>query len=707
MLSPLKINLFVSILKNEVFRVNDLVTNYIGSIVGDFEGEMYDDILSIKLISQCKKLAYALLQDSLVSQESFDLICNMGATTCPALSNSLTITDTGITTNEFKSRGLLDNVLHLAKQEINFLGTGSQRDLVWSLTYGYSQIQTYNELIASLVNAQSYMENSYTNLNDIITGDITTVTSNPLLFGQDLIAQGRVLDLQYLSTWGKPSTLLKILNKNRALSLPLSVVLNSLGLESRTIKQICNSDTYQVSIDQEKTILRALKLIRHRDDLRQSLVPLNCQLKNIKSLADLLDVKKLFPSSWKTIFWPNYDIPENYPLIRQPHQVFVNGQINNRIIQLDPTLGKWLTGIFDDTDLTKRFEFGALVYSMYQIKDIESMNIESFAQVCSNMETINDLNLINTLLPFRVNPIVVQSDIPGILDEFVQGTGEHRTIKMIDLFGAASGLNYRWPIIKTRLKALSNTSLAQAYQSLYSTLQSIETSGLPNPSSIATYCSQANSAINVIVNSNRGQVSELNEIWETNNAKLEIEIKCRNAIFKDVTETNSSKQDVVHFVTTMIDEFNKDVTALGATAILENIISMQTVGGQSLIGCMRESRNLARMQLCGTSLDNTISPRFETFVFDADTYTPKVVQVGNVSVVKVTGDPSIDQHNALLYGSNVIEVDDDFDASLSGSSQSDLVRNHLDRYELAPTISQDVTTAEDSVDTVVKCSCDF
>lgn len=704
MLSPLKVNLLVSILKNQVFRVNTNVSTLLGTVVGEFNGDIYDDIQSIKLVSQSKKLAHTLLQSSLVSQESFDLICNIGSNTCPALSNSLTITDSSILTNQFKSRGLLDNVLNLAQQEINFLNTESQQDLVWSLTYGYSQAQTYNELIASLVNAQSYMENSFTNLNDIITADITSVTSNPLLFGQDLIAQGRVLDLAFLSEWGKPSTLLKILHKNKALSMPLSVVLNSLGIESRTIKQICNS-SLPVSIDQERTILRALKLIRNRDDLRQSLVPLNCQLKNIESLADLLNVKKLFPSSWKTIFWPNYDIPENYPLIRQPIQLFVSGQVNQRIIELDSSLGKWLNGIFDN--LTTRYEFGALVYSMYQIKDIESMSIEAFAQVCANMETVNDLNLINTVLPSRVNPIVVQNDIPEILTEFVQGTGEHGTIKMIDLFGAASGLNYQWYLVKTRLNALSNASLVQAYQSLFNTLQSIESTTTPNPPAISSACSQANSVITSIVNANRGQVNELNAIWETNNAKLETEIKCRGEIYKNITETNASKQDVVYFVTSMIDEFNKDITALGAAAILENITSKSNIGGQSLIGTMRESRNAARMQLSGTSLDNNISPRFETFEFDNETYTPKVVKVGNVSVVKITGDPSLDQYNASIYGSNVIEIDDDFDGSLSGSSQSDLVRNHLDRYELPSTISQDIATAEDSVDTVVKCSCDF
>jgi hypothetical protein len=278
---------------------------------------------------------------------------------------------------------------------------------------------------------------------------------------------------------------------------------------------------------------------------------------------------------------------------------------------------------------------------------------------------------------------------------------------MIDLFGAASGLNYQWYLVKTRLNALSNASLVQAYQSLFNTLQSIESTTTPNPPAISSACSQANSVITSIVNANRGQVNELNAIWETNNAKLETEIKCRGEIYKNITETNSSKQDVVYFVTSMIDEFNKDITALGAAAILENITSNSNIGGQSLIGTMRESRNAARMQLSGTSLDNNISPRFETFEFDNETYTPKVVKVGNVSVVKITGDSSIDQYNASIYGSNVIEIDDDFDGSLSGSSQSDLVRNHLDRYELPSTISQDIATAEDSVDTVVKCSCDF
>jgi hypothetical protein len=69
MLSPLKVNLLVSILKNQVFRVNTNVSALLGTVVGEFNGDIYDDVQSIKLVSQSKKLAHTLLQSSLVSQK--------------------------------------------------------------------------------------------------------------------------------------------------------------------------------------------------------------------------------------------------------------------------------------------------------------------------------------------------------------------------------------------------------------------------------------------------------------------------------------------------------------------------------------------------------------------------------------------------------------------------------------------------------------
>lgn len=707
-MTPMNVNLLVSIVKNNTFQINQTVIDHIGTDVNLLDGSLFSKIPSFAVSTRCKHLATSLLPLSLITTEQLSAICGIGKNSCAAIANTPTITDSSIATQSFKGKGFSNNVLEHAKSQISFKGVRSDQNLVWSMNYGSSKIEQNNALVATLFNSLNINDN-FVRISDTMTGDITCVTSNPLLFGQDLIAQGKVLDLEYITDFGKPSTLLRILNKNNALSLPLSIVLNTLGIHSREIKEIVSNRYLQVSVEYEKIIFKALSIVKTRDELNQSLVPLNCQLKGITSLVDLLNVKKLFPSSWKTLFFPNYDIPSRYPLIRQPIPIFVNGNFNHEITRLDSSLGHWLNGIYDD--LTMRYQCGAFVHSMLQIKDIEFMDVESFAQVVSNMETISDLQTVNTVLPSQVNPIRVSaSDINYVLNQFVKGSGKNGTQQMIDLFGAASGIKYDWNGLQTKLILLDSPQISNTLSILYNKLVDIQTTLLPDPT-IDTYIENCNQAIISVCNKHRLLVNSINDLWESLNLKLETEIKVRNKVFSDIVsidDVSASIYDVANFVNYDLDSYSRDcASSIGMASILEALCRKSEVGGQALIASMRESRNRARLKTLGTDLDNNVSSSFPSYSLDSSSYTPKTITVGKQKIVKLTGDVSIDQYNASQVGSSVIEIDDTFDGSLSSSSRTRQVKNDLDRFEMAPTISQDVTTAEDSVDSVVKCSCDF
>jgi len=185
------------------------------------------------------------------------------------------------------------------------LNPAGYRDFLqqWQSAYGF--IGYSNNAILSVDNSKDFLSGTFSNMNDLITADITNVSLATKVFGQDLITLGKAIDLSTIATYGLPSNLLKTLVKYNALTKNLSLAIISAGIPVDELGAIISNVT-QPTIDQERK-LYASYYITVGDTLNEVLVPLNCKTAGLESLADLLNPKKMFPNSYNTLTVPVYN----------------------------------------------------------------------------------------------------------------------------------------------------------------------------------------------------------------------------------------------------------------------------------------------------------------------------------------------------------------------------------------------------------------
>ena len=182
--------------------------------------------------------------------------------------------------------------------------TSMYNDFVGSFIAAGSFIDYSNKAIMAAQNSLTFLEGTFSNMNDLITADVTNVSLSTGVFGRDLINLGKALDLSTIWTFGYPSNLLATLKKYNALTPSLAVALLSTGLSTSEIDQI--SSNTNVTKDQQQKVYSAFLIIAGVD-LAAILVSLNCNTAGLVTLADLLNVKKMFPLSYLTLTVPIYN----------------------------------------------------------------------------------------------------------------------------------------------------------------------------------------------------------------------------------------------------------------------------------------------------------------------------------------------------------------------------------------------------------------
>lgn len=193
----------------------------------------------------------------------------------------------------------------------------------------------YNNISACLIeNAPEYLKGVYSNMNDLTSADVLGVSLSDC-FGTDCITAGKVIDLSKIDKFGLPSVLLQTIYKNHAMSQSLNLALLSAGLSPEEIIDISNETATFVTKDQEVQIYGAF-LVIVGSDLQDILVPLNCKTPGLITLADVLDVRKLFPCSYKSITVPVYNTTPGPTNSKTYYPVFENEgtspRLNNPVI---------------------------------------------------------------------------------------------------------------------------------------------------------------------------------------------------------------------------------------------------------------------------------------------------------------------------------------------------------------------------------------
>ena len=242
----------------------------------------------------------------------------LAANTCASFSNSLPPT--------YSALGVQMTNVILAQATVDICSNN-----VSKLTQAVNQAQVYADqtttFVNSAVNSQTYLGNTFTTMNDMITGSISSVNLATNAFGTDLQNLGRLIDLANLNNFGSPLALVQQLYAISGTVPVLSVAFVEAGVSEEIVINLTNP-TVTVVDSTQRLMYQAMTKITGTD-LTQILSVLGVTTVGINNMADLLNPLKLFPNSYQSL---------TAPTANGPVAIYLDpaGSVNSQLIQQLP-----------------------------------------------------------------------------------------------------------------------------------------------------------------------------------------------------------------------------------------------------------------------------------------------------------------------------------------------------------------------------------
>lgn len=592
-------------------------------------------------------------------------LLSIGSGTVPALGNSIPSGAptprpiAGPVTTGFS--GLIADTGNL------YLGNGDIGKFALAFMAAQGYISSTNVFVNSAVNAQTYLGPTFTNMSNLTTNNISAMNSNLTGFGIDLGNQGQLTDMQNLNNYGTPAALLKQISKVAGLQggtlRIIEVPLVAAGLSKDNILMLISGsrDANPAQFDQYQRLAYTGMTNVVGVDLQQVLSILDVTTPNISTLADLLDQKKIFPNSWTTLATPTANGPA---LVYQD-----NGSAN---FALAAQVAAYLPTASGCEELGKVIPPGqavankAVQVGFQQITGIASTTLPKLAQTvlgqCKNVWSANKIYLANSCvangqpiptyyraqqdvpagidinntdywLPTSLGGISTMAGLPDIqaqttalpasasdyyANDVAVGTGPNGTLTTCDIFGAAvgSGYNSYLESAAATINAMASAGALAAIQAQYVNLLYAIDDG-----AMLAHINLANIAISNFLSAYPAEAAVLNTAWSAMAAKLaEEKSNQTNAGISLDDLPDNDKTSVYGFVQNL-PQYGLQVDACGASDFLDQVADLSVIGGQAIVGAMREARNNQRLDAAQLSQNATPSTGF------AVTPVPAVVPV--------------------------------------------------------------------------------
>ena len=242
----------------------------------------------------------------------------LAANTCASFSNSIPPAYSALGNQ-------MTNVI-IAQATVDICGNN-----VSKLAQAVNQAQVYADqtttFVNSAVNSQTYLGNTFTTTNDMITGSISSVNLATGAFGTDLQNLGRLINLANLNNFGSPLALVQQLFDVAGTVPVLAVAFVEAGISEEIVINL-NSPTVTVVDSTQRLMYQAMTKIV-ASDLAQILSVLGVTTVGITTMADLLNPLKLFPNSYQSL---------TAPTANGPVAIYIDpaGSVNSQLIQLLP-----------------------------------------------------------------------------------------------------------------------------------------------------------------------------------------------------------------------------------------------------------------------------------------------------------------------------------------------------------------------------------
>jgi hypothetical protein len=242
---------------------------------------------------------------------------NVAGNYCPALGDSVPSNVSWTIGNT----GYANSISTAASTQ---LGGGDFGKFAQAFGAAQGYIALTNNVILSAVNVNSddYLGPTFTNMNNLITGDIAQVNLAFPAFGADLADTGDLIDFENVDQFGTPAVLLhQLAVKGNMLNGSTPCVTDALkaqGLSDQNIADLVNLNV-QSLFNPTGLTKNAFDTLQQRaypalcavtgSCLTNVLSILNCTTPNITQMCQLLNPAEIFPTSYSSLTLPTPDGP--------------------------------------------------------------------------------------------------------------------------------------------------------------------------------------------------------------------------------------------------------------------------------------------------------------------------------------------------------------------------------------------------------------
>jgi hypothetical protein len=614
-----------------------------------------------------------LLQD-FADVETLEQLLTIGNTNCPALGNSIPVAYAnldypispvdGSSLSPFGFTGLIEQTGN------EYLGDGNTGQFCQGFMAVQGYLGTVNQFINSAVNAQTYLGPTFTNMDALVTNNISELNPEFDKFATDLYQQGQLWNPANMEYYGTPAGLLQqisVVGKFAgAFFGGLQSALLAQGLTSRNIQQLLQGQN-QLTTTEFNTLQQLAYVAMTEvtgDSLNQVLQILDCTLPNINNMADLLNPVKTFPQSYNTL---------NVPLGAAGWQPIYNpgNSVNLAVI---PAVNAVLPTASGCDELAKvippdqAVANKALQVSMSQLTGLPLTTFPELAQVIRGLSN----RIWNPNITYQANAVVswgsgvptnyqAQQDVPQGIDitnpsywlptdlgglntmaglPLIQaqttpiatsvssyfstsqatGSGTNGTITTYDVIGLAVDSDNFAGQLATATTNIDTLQTAGALATLNTALTDIA-SAATNPQ-VITYIDNANAAIaSIVANPTYAtEVAALNTVWDYMASILSQELTYQTNGGIDYFSLQANEQTSIMAFVQQLPQYGLDRIAGGACEFLEQVADTSILGGQAIVGSMREGQNNQR--LVGAQLSQDTQPSTQPAITPIPVITP-------------------------------------------------------------------------------------
>ena len=264
----------------------------------------------------------------------------------------------------------------------------------------------------------------------------------------------------------------------------------------------------------------------------------------------------------------------------------------------------------------------AMSVSLQQIKNVDTLSLPQLAAAFVGTVTTRDLDQINALttaVPANVAAYYTST--------YGTGTGTGNTLVLTDLLGAAVGVTYIDQLnnVVTTINSLGNalSNLTTIYTRMENTVNGVYGNAVSGPVTIpAGYAAGVyanadvafstalipNAVIEIgnVVTAYPTQTTSLNTEFDTMAQKVITENNNLTLATINIAGlTTDDRGPVMSFVESL-PTYGLNKEENGPVWFLEQVADITTLGGQAIVGCLREGQNLAVLNNAGIGVDTSI-----------------------------------------------------------------------------------------------------